>query len=281
MLIRATRIPSRLQHCALLAAAVVSAFVAGGLSGTRVLAAEAAGGAAAPGRANAVATEDLPEPASTLASPREEGIRDTAGTRAARWVVVIDAGHGGADPGEVGGNGTREKSIVLEIALATADRLKDSCEVILTRRSDDVALTAEQRARDANYRRGDVFVSLHTGASTSTSANGFEAFIPAGTTTTRSGRTITAGSDRSNVESSRKLAQQLVASIYAATSATSRGVYSVPCRVFDGLTMPAALVEVGFVTNPVEEELLASEDYRQTIAEGLAEGIRAFLSSLR
>lgn len=242
-------------------------------------AAESAAGNAPPGGNDAVSIQDLPDPASSLATSNGAAEPEHPGRVRNRWIVVIDPGHGGGDSGEEGVNGIGEGDLMLQVAQATEEQLAGSCEVFLTRRSNETTLSAEQRAGDANYRRADVFVSLHAGASSSPSANGIEVFIPTGTTTTAAGRTISARGDASNQERNQKLAQHLLTSIHATTSATARGIYRAPCRVFNGLTMPAALVEIGFLTNPLEADLLAGDEYQRTIAEGIAGGIRAFLSS--
>ncbi len=247
-----------------------------------------AGGSENPTGAGAVATEELPEPGAPAVEPgveprAEPGTESTGGAeipKEQRPVVILDAGHGGGDTGETGGNGTEEKEIVLQIARAAGELLADACKVVLTRR-EDVALSPEQRASDANYQRGNVFVSIHTGASGTPAANGIELFVPTSTITTAAGRTIAVSADDSSGELSRRLAQQLSSALQATTSASPRGIHSAPCRVFKGLTMPAVLIEVGFITNPVEEDLLAGEDYQRSIAEGIASGIRAFLSSTR
>lgn len=234
----------------------------------------AAGAAAAAEENGRVKTEELtaPDGAAEESVPRS--------SPASKPVVVLDPGHGGGDPGETGAAGTREEDVVLDIALRVADLLADGFEVILTRR-EDVALTHEQRANEANYRDADVFVSIHLGASSAVSANGVGVFVSSGTMTTPAGRTIASRTGQNGQAENRRLAEQVASSIHASTASTVRGIHAAPCRVLEGLTMPAVLVETGFVTNPVEEELLAGESYRQTLAEGLAEGIRAFLASDR
>lgn len=247
-----------------------------------------AAGTENPSGVGAVVTEELPEPGAPAvepgAEPRAAADADYPGGAEVapepRPVVILDAGHGGGDTGETGVKGTEEKEVVLQIARAAGELLSDSYKVVLTRR-EDVALTSEQRASDANYQRGNVFVSIHTGASGTPAANGIELFAPTSTITTAAGRTIAASSDDSSGELSRRLAQQLSSALQATTSASPRGIHSAPCKVFKGLTMPAVLVEVGFITNPVEEDLLAGEDYQRSIAEGIAAGIRAFLSPTR
>lgn len=234
----------------------------------------AAGAAAAAEENGRVETEELPAPDAAAEEPVPQR------TAAARPVVVLDPGHGGGDPGETGAAGTPEEEVVLDIALRTAKLLDDTFEVILTRR-EDVALTHDQRSNEANYRDADVFVSIHLGASSAASANGVSIFVPSGTMTTPAGRTIASRPGQNGQALNRRLADQVASSIHASTASTIRGIHAAPCRVLEGLTMPAVLVETGFVTNPVEEELLAGESYRQTIAEGLAEGIRAFLASNR
>jgi N-acetylmuramoyl-L-alanine amidase len=237
--------------------------------------------AAEPENGGAVRSEELPAANSRPDAPVDE--KPTAGEIAptSKPVVVIDPGHGGGDTGEVGAKATREKDVVLQIALVTTELLKDSYEVVLTRR-EDVSLTQEQRSSEAVFRDADAFVSLHLGASSSTMANSIGIFVPGGSvTTTPAGRTMSAVPDVQRDSASRQFAGQLASSLHESTSATMRGVFAAPCRVFQGLAMPAVLVEAGFVTNPLEEDLLAGEAYQRSIAEGLAAGIRAFLSSQR
>lgn len=237
--------------------------------------------AAGPENGGAVRSEELPAANSLPDAPADERptARETAPS--SKPVVVIDPGHGGGDTGEVGAKATREKDVVLQIALVTAELLKDSYEVVLTRR-EDVSLTQEQRSSEAVFRDADAFVSLHLGASSSTMANSIGIFVPSGSvTTTPAGRTMSAVPDVQRDSASRQFAGHLASSLHESTSATMRGVFAAPCRVFQGLEMPAVIVEAGFVTNPLEEDLLAGEAYQRTIAEGLAAGIRAFLSSQR
>lgn len=227
----------------------------------------------APPGSGTVSSEELAEPETstppeTTASPQPSD----------EMVVVIDPGHGGGDTGEVGVGSAREKDVVLAVALKTAAILKERFEVFLTRK-DDVSLTEEQRAAEAKFRNADAFISLHLGASASASANGIGVYYPTDTATTPAGRTIAGGAGTSVQLQRRQFAERLSATVQASTAAATRGVHAVPCRVFEGLDMPAVLIEAGFVTNPVEEELLVSDAYQASIAEGLAAGIQAFLAA--
>ena len=191
---------------------------------------------------------------------------------------MLDAGHGGNDLGELGPAGTQEKDVALNIATKAGALLGRTCKVVMTR-TEDKALSAAERATAANFGRGDLFVSIHTGASASRTANGIQLFVPGDTIITPTGRSLSIPSARAGVDKSKALAQLLAAALTRATSATSRGTHTATCRVFQGLTMPGVLVEVGFITNPTEESLLADQAYQGKIAEGVAAGIQAFLAA--
>lgn len=177
--------------------------------------------------------------------------------------VVIDAGHGGTDPG-AGGQGTVfEKDITRAIAAHVAKLIGQACQPKFTR-AEDESLTAQKRVSMANADlAGDLLVSIHVGTSNSKTANGFEFFCPPG------------ASDRNSAESL-ALARDLSNALATSTGLSSRGVRQAPCRMFTNLQMPGVLVEVGFITNPTEEQLLANPEHQQKLAEGIANGIVAY-----
>ncbi|MCC6487191.1 MAG: N-acetylmuramoyl-L-alanine amidase [Candidatus Hydrogenedentes bacterium] len=217
-------------------------------------------------------------PSSTSAAPPAPAAQPSSVEPAPRWVVVLDAGHGGDNAGESGPAGTLEKNVTLSVAAKAAALLEGSCQVVMTR-TEDKSLGATARASAANSGRGSVFVSIHTGSSASPTANGIQIFVPSDTITTPAGRSIPTASARAGADASKALAQQLAKALAQSTSATSRGVHTVACRVFQGLNMPGVLVEIGFISNATEESLLADDGYQGKIAAGIASGVQAFLAS--
>jgi N-acetylmuramoyl-L-alanine amidase len=185
-------------------------------------------------------------------------------------LICVDAGHGGKDPGAVAG-GHREADIALTHALAQGAALERlGCAVLYTRTTDRY-LELSARARAANERRADLFVSVHLNASTSPDPHGYQIFHAAGSTPGR----------------------MLASTIYAAAAGVmgrSRwaGVFpdeSPQCGgrrlyVLRATRMPAVLVELGFLTHPVEREALLDPARTADLARATASVIAAHLGVL-
>jgi N-acetylmuramoyl-L-alanine amidase len=214
--------------------------------------------------------------------------------------VVIDAGHGGHDTGTIGPTGYTEKELVLDVA----KRLKDlvttrlGTDVVLTR-DDDTFVPLETRTAMANQSEGDLFISIHANSSRTRSVRGVETFY-LNITTSREALDVAmrenAASDRSiheqqsliknimlrdKVEESRELARVIQKSMAARpNSGVDRGVKQAPFIVLIGASMPSILAEISFISNPQEEKLVKTAEYRQQIAESLFEGVRSYSESL-
>jgi N-acetylmuramoyl-L-alanine amidase len=171
-----------------------------------------------------------------------------------RIVVVVDPGHGGQDVGAIGINGLREKNVILPIGLDLAEILKrQGIQVVLTR-SRDVFIDLAPRVAIANRAKARAFVSVHANsAGGNSSANGLETYYY-----------------NSN---SVKLAQTVHRSILQRISIRDRGVRRARFYVIRHTTMPAILVEVGFVTGSQDGRNLASSNYRRKMAEAIAYGV--------
>jgi N-acetylmuramoyl-L-alanine amidase len=217
-----------------------------------------------------------------------------------RQVVVIDAGHGGHDPGASSRYAT-EKWVVLSVALKLKDLLeREGVQVILTR-GDDTFLTLQQRSLFSSSDR-NVFVSIHANAAHSSSAHGIETFVfgeplepgmierairengggAEGEALTAEARRVAAdlAGDilrEAQLNYSRSLAQSVQHHLVSATGATDRGVRTNLFYVIRNARIPAILVELGFVSNPDEGRKLATEAYQQTLAQALADGVLEFL----
>ena len=170
--------------------------------------------------------------------------------------VVLDAGHGGAQPGCVIGD-LQEK----EIAMAITQRLKTRLEqmgfdVVLTR-GDDMDVGLSERAQIANQAEGDCFVSIHCNSYVDDSISGLECYYYRSEAGEQLAEAIATATEASEID----------------TRESKEGNF----QVLREADMPAVLIEVGYMTNPAELELLASEEYQQTLASAIAEGIGAML----
>lgn len=216
--------------------------------------------------------------------------------------VVIDAGHGGDDQGARGPRGMLEKDLVLDVGRRLAAKLRAAgLRAVLTRDGDHF-VGLEQRTSIANDARADLFVSIHANGSEARAARGIETFFvsleasddaasslaaaenqsfaPAGAATPASGDPLFAILGdmiaTEHLAESQEFARLALGELLAEGSVVSRGVKQAPFVVLMGVQMPAALVEIGFITNAREEQLLATPAERERIAEGLARAIRSF-----
>jgi N-acetylmuramoyl-L-alanine amidase len=212
--------------------------------------------------------------------------------------IVVDAGHGGYDPGAIGKTGLREKSINLDIAKRLAKVLRrDGIQVVMTR-SSDTFISLQQRVDIANASKADLFVSIHTNANHSRSLNGFEVYYIS-PNVGDSARALNAAQsavldiDRNcfdkvslnlkatlwdmiytnNRAESIELAQSICKIVDHDLDIKILGIKSAGFYVLKGARMPAVLVEIGYVSNKSEERLLKNTYYRQQIADAVAQGI--------
>ncbi len=214
--------------------------------------------------------------------------------------VVIDAGHGGEDRGAVGPSGVAEKDVVLGVAQALARRLRDrGLRVVLTR-SSDVALPLVDRTQIANRERADLFISLHANASPAGPAWGAETYFLHLDATDEAARNLAAfESDATGLrargasgemlemllwdmaqqqylEESSRLADTVQRELNELLGTRDRGVKQANFLVLRGATMPAVLIELGFLSNPTEERKLRQADVQANMAEAIARAVFAF-----
>jgi N-acetylmuramoyl-L-alanine amidase len=220
--------------------------------------------------------------------------------------VVIDPGHGGHDAGAVGPSGLQEKELSLDIARRVAALLQEELgiRVVLTRARDQFVGLRERTAL-ANRERADLFVSIHVNAAPDGAATGTETYflsneatdgaarraaeyenrLIAADTGARGGapdvlRSILWDLAQSDFQQeSSRVAEALQNSLDRALRRPSRGVKQAPFYVLGGAAMPAVLVEIGFISNPQEEQRLRDDGYRDRIARALAAGVAAYKRS--
>jgi N-acetylmuramoyl-L-alanine amidase len=218
--------------------------------------------------------------------------------------IVIDAGHGGHDPGSIGAGGYQEKDLVLDVALRLEKLVRSElgAEVVMTR-GTDVFIPLEERTGIANAKGADLFLSIHANASRNRKARGIETYFlnfaknahaeevaarensisPA--TLKDLGNLVKAITTNSKIDESRDFAhsvqEAMIESLAPDGHATyNRGVHTAPFYVLIGASMPSVLAEIAFVSNPEEEKLLRTPERRQEIARSLLDGVRSYLFSL-
>ncbi len=217
--------------------------------------------------------------------------------------IVIDAGHGGKDPGAVGARGTLEKDVVLVLAKVLAKKLEKDlgCEVILTR-TGNTFLQLEERTAIANKVRADLFISIHANASTNRRARGIETYYlnfsknaKAVEVVARENKTsLKQVGDlemilldllaNSKINESSRLAAEIQKSMVDQLGkhykVKNLGVRQGPFYVLLGATMPSVLVETAFLSNHDEEKLLNNKLYQERTADAIVSAVRNYATAL-
>jgi len=218
--------------------------------------------------------------------------------------IVIDPGHGGKDSGSIGYGGIREKDVTLAIAKKLKAELESrlNIEVLLTRETD-VYMPLEQRTAMASVENADLFISLHANASKDSKAAGIETFYLG---LTRDSRTqllaaVENASAQQNlsqledvikkitmyekVNESRDFATKVHRKMIGAVrklepSVRDRGVKKAPFVVLIGTDIPAILLEIGFISNKRESQIISQADSQNRVAQSISLGIEDYLASL-
>lgn len=178
-------------------------------------------------------------------------------------IIVVDAGHGGTDPGAVRGS-IVEKDIVLDTVKRVASKLKAEGATVYESRPSDKFETLDSRVSFAKTKKADMFISVHANTAEATSARGIETWYNA---------TVNPkGSDSKELalDIQRRMVQQVQG------ASPDRGVKHGDFYVVRAATMPAVLVELGFVSHSVEGNNLKTASYREKLAEGIKLGVLDF-----
>jgi N-acetylmuramoyl-L-alanine amidase len=214
--------------------------------------------------------------------------------------IVVDAGHGGKDPGAIGPSGILEKDLTLAIARQLSRRLKLEGFDVYQTRDSDVFIPLEERTAFANKNKADLFVSIHINSHNDQSVTGIETYF-LNLTTDSSAIEVAA---RENATTSKSISDlQLIINdlmLNSKINESSRfascihkcimssavntgyrgrdlGVKQAPFYVLLGAQMPSILVELGFITNPTDSSLLLRDAYQSTLIDGIAKGINKYI----
>jgi N-acetylmuramoyl-L-alanine amidase len=218
--------------------------------------------------------------------------------------VIIDPGHGGFDPGCLDSSGLKEKDLTLDISLRVKALLKANTklDVILTRESD-ILVPLENRTVVANQKKADLFISIHINAFPDKKRRGIESFylnfssdpnVNATAARENATTTKTIGEmdkiirkivQNSKIIESKELAEQIQQNLVKSLSRQypdirNLGTRGGPFWTLIGCEMPSILVEVSHISNAPEAQRLKTEAYRQQAAQGIYEGILAYMQSL-
>ena len=214
--------------------------------------------------------------------------------------IVIDPGHGGKDVGASGPAGLMEKDATLALSRKLAASLgsKVGARVVLTR-DDDSVVSLDQRTAVANQYKADLFLSIHMNAAVVKGAHGSETYFlsadasdavaqkAAQTENASAGATPPAGAADLNLilwdlaqqeylQESSRFAQSIQQEMNALNGVQGRGVKQAPFKVLVGATMPAALVEVAFISNPDEESKLQKEEFQTSVVDAITRAVQRY-----
>ncbi|MFC1527390.1 N-acetylmuramoyl-L-alanine amidase [Candidatus Neomarinimicrobiota bacterium] len=221
--------------------------------------------------------------------------------------IVLDAGHGGKDPGTIGKYGTKEKTIALDVVKRVGKLITKNTNVkVVYTRDEDVFIPLWQRTKIANEKNGKIFISVHANGNRNRNAHGFETYLlrPGKTQDaidvaaeenaaikyeesrngkyqelTYEGLILATMAQSMFMKESESFAGQIQHELNKEIKSPNRGVKQAGFYVLIGASMPNVLLEVGFLTNPEEEKKLRTAEYRQKIANAIYRAIIEFKKS--
>jgi N-acetylmuramoyl-L-alanine amidase len=218
-----------------------------------------------------------------------------------KHVIVIDPGHGGSETGAVGPDGTNEKDVVLGIARKLKSILENSGNRVILTRDGDQQIALDDRTALANNNKANLFISIHANATLRGYGKGAETYYLSTKATDDEARNLAAvennaiglnqeasgvGNDLKLIlwdmaqteylSESSQLAEMVQKEMNETLGVTNRGIKQAPFRVLMGATMPAVLIEIGFINNPAEEKMMKDSEYQLKIAKAIFRSVQAF-----
>ena len=221
--------------------------------------------------------------------------------------IVIDPGHGGMESGAKGKFGNLEKDITLAISLKLKALIERNLglAVVLTR-DRDVDVTNENRAAVANNHKAGLFISIHANGAVQRKAGGSETFFLSLNATDEETRRLAYLENNSSelqtridpsteddlmmilwdmaqtayIKQSSRLAELVQDELDAMLGTRNRGIKQAPFKVLTGVACPAILVEAAFISNPDEEQKLASDSFQARVAEAIYRGLARYIRAI-
>lgn len=178
-----------------------------------------------------------------------------------KYVVVLDAGHGGVELGAKGYDNILEKNINLSICNHVTELLKDEEKIeVKNTRINDIKIDLSDRVKICSFLNGDIFLSVHQNAFDNSSVNGIETYYYL----------------KENF--SKELCESIQNNLVKETNAFDRGIKNSNFVVLRENIIPSVLIECGFITNDSEFKKLIDEDYQKNISKGIVESINSFFN---
>ncbi len=203
---------------------------------------------------------------------------------ASRKTIVLDAGHGGGDPGATNESlQLEEKKLTLTMVNKLKKRLLDAGYAVQLTREDDTFLTLTERTELANSFKPLLFLSIHFNAATNIEAAGIESFATTFMNQPSTGRTQLETTDTEFTrnmhydKSNTLLAYSIQKQLILATSERDRGVKRARFGVIKNIESPAALLELGFLSHSESAKKFKDDHYLETLAKAIVSGIKIFL----
>ncbi|MFC1496945.1 N-acetylmuramoyl-L-alanine amidase [Verrucomicrobiota bacterium] len=222
-----------------------------------------------------ITNHDMNRTIEPLLKPRSIASRPDIST------IVIDPGHGGNDPGAIGHRKVYEKKVTLDIAKRISKKLNSSGLNVKLTRTNDSALSRAERVTRTKRWRGNLFISIHINWASNKDASGMETYIlpgygfPSTSGHPYNGKPCSGNKyDAANMA----LAYYVHKGMLVHSKADDRGIKRARFDVLKNASCPAILVECGFVSNQKEEAKLIDGKYRDSIAEGITQGILTYVS---
>lgn len=244
-------------------------------------------------------TSGASRPSRTASNP------PSSSNKGRRPVVVIDPGHGGEDPGAISKGGLQEKNVVLSISREVKKRLEAMGYTVYMTRNEDVFIPLGVRVAKARANKADLFVSIHADSFTSPTARGTGVYIlnPRGASSAAAkflaqtqnnanaiGGVRTSGNrhvdnalldmaQTATMRDSRKLGQAVLTELGKLNQLHKGRVDEANFAVLRAPDIPSILVETAFLSNPIEEKLLADASFRIRCAQAIATGVQKYVNS--
>jgi len=221
-------------------------------------------------------------------------------------VVIVDAGHGGIDPGATGVSGTREAEVVLKVAQSLAENLRKTgrYKVIMTR-DEDIFLSLKARVAIARKNKADLFVSIHADAAPAATARGASVYTLSERASDREAEALARSENQSDIIAgidlanepdivtsilidlaqretnnlSAQFAQILIPELHTVGSLTLRTHRFAGFHVLKSIDVPSVLIELGFLTNAEDENAMRGGKWRRNMAEAIARAVDGYFAA--
>ena len=231
-------------------------------------------------------------------------IRKNENSSKKKYIVIIDPGHGGKDPGAIGSLGTLEKEVTLKASLKLADFLKENKNIIpILTRNTDIYLTLRKRVSIAKVNKADIFISMHADSSPNIDANGVSVFSLSDKASDKEAKLIAKRENavdiipsikndikdpivigtlikmfqRQAMNDSAELAKKIIQNFTKTKLAVNRGHRFAGFTVLKSHNIPSVLIEIGFLSNKKEEKKILSDQYINNFSKNLALAIENYL----